>query len=55
MGWALDDGALGEIDRIIRDTVKNPVGPEFMAPPARTRSIAQGHGSLGARDDSARA
>ena len=33
MGWTLDDGALREIDRIIRDTVKDPVGPEFMAPP----------------------
>ena len=35
MGWTLDDSALREIDRIIRDTVKDPVGPEFMAPPAR--------------------
>jgi aryl-alcohol dehydrogenase-like predicted oxidoreductase len=41
MGWTLDDIALGEIDRIIRDTIKDPVGPEFMAPPARTRPIAQ--------------
>jgi aryl-alcohol dehydrogenase-like predicted oxidoreductase len=55
MGWALDDGALGEIDRIIRDTVQDPVGPEFMAPPARTRPTAQGHSKFGARDDSARA
>jgi aryl-alcohol dehydrogenase-like predicted oxidoreductase len=55
MGWALDDGALREIDRIIRDTVKDPVGPEFMAPPARTRAIAQGQSTFGARDDSARA
>jgi aryl-alcohol dehydrogenase-like predicted oxidoreductase len=42
MGWTLDSDALGEIDRIIRDTVKDPVGPEFMAPPARTRTSAQG-------------
>jgi aryl-alcohol dehydrogenase-like predicted oxidoreductase len=35
MGWMLDDDALLEIDRIIHDTVKDPVGPEFMAPPAR--------------------
>jgi aryl-alcohol dehydrogenase-like predicted oxidoreductase len=34
MGWTLDHGALGEIDRIIRDTIKDPVGPEFMAPPS---------------------
>jgi aryl-alcohol dehydrogenase-like predicted oxidoreductase len=39
MGWTLDDGALREIDRIIHDTVKDPMGPEFMAPPARSRSI----------------
>src|SRR5271156_5488805 len=40
MGWKLDDNALREIDRIIRDSVKDPVGPEFMAPPARGQSIA---------------
>jgi aryl-alcohol dehydrogenase-like predicted oxidoreductase len=39
MGWKLDSAALGEIDRIIRDTVKDPVGPEFMAPPARNASM----------------
>jgi aryl-alcohol dehydrogenase-like predicted oxidoreductase len=52
MGWTLDGGALCEIDRIVRDTIKDPVGPEFMAPPARTQSRAQGHGASGARDDS---
>jgi len=41
MGWKLDDGALDEIDRIVRDTVKQPVGPEFMAPPPRSESKAQ--------------
>jgi aryl-alcohol dehydrogenase-like predicted oxidoreductase len=41
MGWKLDDGALDEIDRIVRDTVKQPVGPEFMAPPSRSESKAQ--------------
>lgn len=35
MGWSLDDNALAEIDRILDETVKDPVGPEFMAPPAR--------------------
>jgi aryl-alcohol dehydrogenase-like predicted oxidoreductase len=39
MGWKLDDSALGEIDRIIRDTVKDQIGPEFMAPPARNASM----------------
>ena len=41
MGWTLDDSAVRDIDRIIRDTVTDPVGPEFMAPPARTHALAQ--------------
>jgi aryl-alcohol dehydrogenase-like predicted oxidoreductase len=55
MGWALDGDAFREIDRIIRDTVKQPVGPEFMAPPTRTRSIAKDQSAPGARDRSATA
>jgi len=35
MGWKLDDAAKKRIDEILRQTVKNPVGPEFMAPPSR--------------------
>jgi aryl-alcohol dehydrogenase-like predicted oxidoreductase len=35
MSWKLDVSALAEIDRILAETVKNPVGTEFMAPPAR--------------------
>jgi aryl-alcohol dehydrogenase-like predicted oxidoreductase len=35
MGWELDDPAKMRIDRILAATVKDPVGPEFMAPPAR--------------------
>ena len=35
-GWALDPSAKAEIDRILRETVTDPVGPEFMAPPARS-------------------
>jgi aryl-alcohol dehydrogenase-like predicted oxidoreductase len=35
MGWKLDPGALVEIDRIIARHVHDPVGPEFMAPPAQ--------------------
>jgi len=35
MGWALDDEAKGRIEQILRQTVADPVGPEFMAPPAR--------------------
>lgn len=54
MGWKLDDNALAEIDRIIRDTVKDPVGPEFMAPPARSQSTLQGRSTSGTCDQSAR-
>jgi aryl-alcohol dehydrogenase-like predicted oxidoreductase len=33
MGWRIDAAAMTEIERILRDTITNPVGPEFMAPP----------------------
>jgi aryl-alcohol dehydrogenase-like predicted oxidoreductase len=55
MGWTLDGSALREIDRIVRDTIKNPVGPEFMAPPARGQPIPQTQTTPRARDNSARA
>jgi aryl-alcohol dehydrogenase-like predicted oxidoreductase len=32
-GWSLDAATLSEIDRILEETVIDPVGPEFMAPP----------------------
>src|ERR1700720_4432561 len=35
-GWSLDASAKTEIDRILRQTITDPVGPEFMAPPARS-------------------
>ncbi len=34
-GWKLDADASKAICRIVRDTVSDPIGPEFMAPPAR--------------------
>jgi aryl-alcohol dehydrogenase-like predicted oxidoreductase len=34
-GWQIDASARAEIDRILRETIIQPVGPEFMAPPAR--------------------
>src|SRR6266478_1762752 len=37
-GWELDASAKAEIDRILKATISDPVGPEFMAPPARSRS-----------------
>jgi aryl-alcohol dehydrogenase-like predicted oxidoreductase len=35
MGWKLDDQAKKRIDEILLQTVIDPVGPEFMAPPSR--------------------
>src|SRR3981189_3021942 len=35
-GWAREAPAQAEIDRILRETITDPVGPEFMAPPARS-------------------
>jgi aryl-alcohol dehydrogenase-like predicted oxidoreductase len=35
MGWRLDPAAIAEIDKIVAACVHDPVGPEFMAPPAR--------------------
>jgi aryl-alcohol dehydrogenase-like predicted oxidoreductase len=34
-GWSLDAPTKAEIDRILRETITDPIGPEFMAPPAR--------------------
>ncbi|MDK2821587.1 MAG: hypothetical protein PWP31_1552 [Clostridia bacterium] len=35
MGWSLNKEAFKEINRIIEENIKDPVGPEFMAPPSR--------------------
>ena len=40
VGWNLSTDVKAKIEAILRDTVTNPVGPEFMAPPARTLSVA---------------
>jgi aryl-alcohol dehydrogenase-like predicted oxidoreductase len=34
-GWHIDLSAMDEIERILSETIVNPVGPEFMAPPDR--------------------
>ena len=34
-GWSLTDHDLKDIDEVIRRNIPNPIGPEFMAPPAR--------------------
>jgi len=33
LGWKIDAGAMAEIDRIVAQHVRTPIGPEFMAPP----------------------
>ena len=35
-GWQVDGPTKSEIDRILRETITEPIGPEFMAPPARS-------------------
>ena len=35
-GWSLDASDRVEIARILRETITDPVGPEFMAPPSRS-------------------
>jgi len=37
-GWSLDADARAAIDRIQAKAITDPVGPEFMAPPAREKS-----------------
>jgi aryl-alcohol dehydrogenase-like predicted oxidoreductase len=34
--WHIDAAAKAEIDSILSETVSQPIGPEFMAPPARS-------------------
>ncbi|HEY0789436.1 MAG TPA: aldo/keto reductase [Chthoniobacterales bacterium] len=35
IGWQLHPEDYEEVDRILAETIRDPVGPEFMAPPAR--------------------
>ena len=39
-GWQLDALAQADIDRILHETITDPIGPEFMAPPARSFAAA---------------
>src|ERR1700756_4938770 len=34
-GWSLTKSDLAAVDAILRETIRHPVGPEFMAPPSR--------------------
>jgi aryl-alcohol dehydrogenase-like predicted oxidoreductase len=33
MGWSLEAQAMQETNRILETTIRDPIGPEFMAPP----------------------
>jgi aryl-alcohol dehydrogenase-like predicted oxidoreductase len=35
MGWKLDSAAMNEIERIVKEAVTDPVGPEYLTPKAR--------------------
>jgi aryl-alcohol dehydrogenase-like predicted oxidoreductase len=35
MGWKLDSKALASMDKMVAESVRDPVGPEFMAPPEK--------------------
>ncbi len=39
-GWRLDAAARQEIETILEECVRDPVSPEFMAPPARSQAAA---------------
>ena len=34
-GWSMDSNTREDVEKIARDTIKDPAGPEFMEPPAR--------------------
>jgi aryl-alcohol dehydrogenase-like predicted oxidoreductase len=34
-GWSLDDNGKAQIEKILREGITDPIGPEFMAPPER--------------------
>jgi aryl-alcohol dehydrogenase-like predicted oxidoreductase len=38
-GWTLGAAALARIDQILSETITDPVGPEFMAPPQRPEPL----------------
>jgi diketogulonate reductase-like aldo/keto reductase len=44
-GWKLDANAMQEIDQILAETIKDEVGPEFMAPPSARAHQTNGESS----------
>lgn len=43
-GWKLDDVAMAEMDRIVQDAVRDPVGPEYLTPEKKARAGANQRG-----------
>ncbi|HEY3352176.1 MAG TPA: aldo/keto reductase [Polyangia bacterium] len=39
MGWDLDEEAMRYVDEVLREAIKAPVGPEFMAPGPRPETV----------------
>jgi hypothetical protein len=37
MGWKLDEAAMKEIDRIVQESVTDPIGPEYLTPKRRNQ------------------
>jgi hypothetical protein len=33
IGWHIDSAAMADIEQILQETIRDPIGPEFMAPP----------------------
>jgi len=40
LGWSLTHDEMRQIDRIVRESILDPIGPEFMAPPSHERLAA---------------
>jgi aryl-alcohol dehydrogenase-like predicted oxidoreductase len=40
LGWHLDDEARKHVDEVLAQSIKDPVGPQFMAPPERAPDAA---------------
>jgi aryl-alcohol dehydrogenase-like predicted oxidoreductase len=38
MGWSVDADTMAQVDAILRETIQDPVGPEFMAPSPRPQA-----------------
>ncbi len=41
VGWHLSPDVKARIEAVLRDTITDPVGPEFMAPPARALNATE--------------